>query len=135
MVVRHPQAPLTLLGVNKAGCSGLILMEVPSSASRRGTAGAGKNDLRRGGDLRRFSPTPHQVYGGIDLPARTLDLGLLHQDGEIMLHHTMKTAPEPFRKASTARRKFNFGLSGQRTSSVGPFERFGHGFVEILNKG
>jgi hypothetical protein len=37
--------------------------------------------------------------------------------------------------ASTARRKFNSGLSCQRTASVGPFERFGHGFVERLNKG
>jgi hypothetical protein len=36
---------------------------------------------------------------------------------------------------STARRKFNSGLSCQRTSHVGPFERFGQGFVEILNKG
>jgi hypothetical protein len=38
-------------------------------------------------------------------------------------------------QASTARRKFNSGLSCQRTPHVGPFERFGHGFVEILNKG
>jgi hypothetical protein len=36
---------------------------------------------------------------------------------------------------STARRKFNSGLSCQRTSHVGPLERFGHGFVEILHKG
>ena len=36
---------------------------------------------------------------------------------------------------STAQRKFLSDLSDQRTSRIGPFERFGHGLVEILNKG
>jgi hypothetical protein len=43
--------------------------------------------------------------------------------------------PTIFQETSTARRKFNSGLSCQRTPHVGPFERFGHGFVEILNTG
>jgi hypothetical protein len=62
-------------------------------------AGAGKNDLRRGGDLMRFYTKQHKFYGGIDLHARTMYLCILNQDGEIILHHNMKTAPEPLLKA------------------------------------
>jgi transposase len=47
----------------------------------------------------RFYTTPHQFYCGIDLHARTMDLCVLNQDGEIVLHRNMKTAPEPFLKA------------------------------------
>jgi hypothetical protein len=74
-------------------------MEVPSLAYRGGAAGAEKHDLQRGGDLRRFDTQPHQFSGGIDLHARTMSLCILNQDGEIMLHHQMKTASDSFLKA------------------------------------
>jgi transposase len=47
----------------------------------------------------RFYTRQHKFYGGIDLHARTMYLCILNQDGEIMLHHNMKTAPEPFLQA------------------------------------
>ena len=47
----------------------------------------------------RFYTKQHKFYCGIDLHARTMYLCILNQDGEIMLHHNMKTAPEPFLKA------------------------------------
>jgi hypothetical protein len=53
----------------------------------------------------RFSTQPHQFYGGIDLHARTMSRGIVTQDGAIMLHHTMKTAPGPFLKASAPDRE------------------------------
>jgi hypothetical protein len=48
----------------------------------------------------RFDTKPHQFYCGIDLHARTMYLCILNQAGEIVLHRQMKTAPEPFLKAS-----------------------------------
>jgi len=81
-------------------CSVLILIEVPSSAYRRGTAGAGETSTRyRGGDLRRFYTQQHQFSCGSDLHARTMSLCVLNQDGEIMLHRHMKAAPDTFLKA------------------------------------
>jgi hypothetical protein len=47
----------------------------------------------------RFSTTPHPFYCGIDLPARSLYVCVLSQDGEILLHRHLKAAPEPFLKA------------------------------------
>jgi transposase len=47
----------------------------------------------------RFYTTPHQFYCGIDLHARTMDLCVLNQAGEVLLHRNMKAAPEPFLKA------------------------------------
>jgi transposase len=47
----------------------------------------------------RFYTKQHKFYCGIDLHARTMYLCILNQDGEIVLHHNMKTAPEPFLKA------------------------------------
>jgi transposase len=47
----------------------------------------------------RFYTKQHKFYCGIDLHARTMYLCILNQDGAIMLHHNMKTAPEPFLKA------------------------------------
>ena len=44
----------------------------------------------------RFYTKPHQLYGGIDLHARTRYLWIVNQDGEIVLHHHMQAAPEPF---------------------------------------
>jgi transposase len=80
-------------------CSAVILLEAPSSADRRGTAGVGHTTSRRGGDRRRFDTKPHQFYDGIDLHARTRYLGIFNQDGESGLHHHLKTAPEPFLQA------------------------------------
>jgi hypothetical protein len=66
-----------------------------------------------------FSPiTTNDVVNIIDTTAPRCDLEAI-----------------PPTHTSIARRKFNSGLSCQRTPHVGPFERFGHGFVEILNKG
>src|SRR5919108_5655259 len=81
------------------GCIRLILIEAPSSAYRRGTAGVGHTTFRSGGDLMRFYTKPHKFYCGIDLHARTMSLCILNQDGEIVLHRNMKAAPEPFLKA------------------------------------
>jgi hypothetical protein len=77
----------------------LILIEAPSSADRRGTAGVGHTTYRRGGDLRRFYPQPHQFDGGIDLHARTLYVWGWSQEGAVLFHRHMKAAPEPFLRA------------------------------------
>jgi hypothetical protein len=77
----------------------LILIEAPSSAYRRGTAGVGHTTSRRGGDLMRFYTKPHKFYGGIDFHARSMYLCVLNQEGEILLHQHMKAGPEPFLKA------------------------------------
>jgi hypothetical protein len=82
-----------------AGCVPLILIEAPSSADHRGTAGAGEMRSSRGGDRRRFSTTPHQFYWGIDWHVSTIDLCVLHQHGEMVLHRNMQTAPAPFLQA------------------------------------
>jgi hypothetical protein len=80
------------------GCSALILIEAPSSAYSRGTAGAGKTTSRRGGDLMRFSTQPHHFYCGIDLHARTMYVCLLNRDGEIVVHRNMKASPDALLK-------------------------------------
>ena len=61
--------------------------------------GDGEKLTRRGGDRRRFYTTQHQFSGGIDLHARTMDLCILNQAGEILLPRHMPAAPEPFLKA------------------------------------
>src|SRR5262245_1750899 len=43
--------------------------------------------------------TQHKAYCGIDLPARSMSVCLLRQDGESRLHRTMQTSPELFLKA------------------------------------
>jgi hypothetical protein len=43
--------------------------------------------------MRFYSKQP-RYYGGIDLHARTMDVCLLDQGGEILLHRTMKTSPD-----------------------------------------
>src|SRR5918994_7447842 len=53
----------------------------------------------------RFYTKPHKFYWGIDLHARSIYLCVLNQDGEIMLHHNMKTSPEMFLKAITPYRE------------------------------
>ncbi len=84
------------------GCRPLILIEAPASAYRGGTAGRGRQSLRsRGGALRRFDTTRPKAYGGIELQARSMYVGLLSPDGESLLHRNMKTSPETLRKAIT----------------------------------
>jgi hypothetical protein len=45
----------------------------------------------------RFYTTQHPFSCGIDLPARTLDLCLRDQRGEVLGHRHLQTAPEAFR--------------------------------------
>ena len=47
----------------------------------------------------RFSTNPHPCYCGIDLHARSMYVCIVSHDGEIVLHRTMKAAPDPFLKA------------------------------------
>jgi hypothetical protein len=77
----------------------LILIEAPSSAYHRGTAGVGSTTFRRGGDLRRFYIKQHRFDWGIDLHARSMYVCLLSRDGDILVHRQMHAAPEPFLKA------------------------------------
>jgi transposase len=48
---------------------------------------------------RRFYPNQHPFYCGIALHARSMYVCLLSQEGETLLHRTMKAAPDPFLKA------------------------------------
>ena len=87
----------TLEGV---ACRRLIMIEASPCASPSGMrAGGTSRFTKAGGDLRRCSTNPHQFYGGLDLPARALDVCILSHDGETLLHRHMNAAPEPFRKA------------------------------------
>jgi hypothetical protein len=79
----------------------LILIEAPSSAYRRGTAGVGQTTSRRGGDLRGFYTKPHQFYCGIDLHARSMYVCILDQAGAMLLHQNMKASLEAFLRAMT----------------------------------
>jgi transposase len=47
----------------------------------------------------RFSTKQHPLYCGIDLHARTMDVCLLSQDGEVRLHRHMKASPDAWLKA------------------------------------
>ena len=47
----------------------------------------------------RFSTKQHPFYCGIDLHARTMDVCILDQHGEIRLHRTMPARPETLLKA------------------------------------
>ena len=47
----------------------------------------------------RFYTKQHKADGGRALPARSLSMGILSQDGERLLHRHRKTSPEMFRKA------------------------------------
>jgi len=53
----------------------------------------------------RFSTNPHRFYCGIDLHARSMYVCIVHHDGEMLLHRTMKAAPEPVLKAVTPYRE------------------------------
>jgi hypothetical protein len=54
---------------------------------------------KEAGDLRRFDTNPHPCYCGIDVHARSLYVCSLSHEEEIVLHRTMKAAPEPFLQA------------------------------------
>ena len=54
---------------------------------------------KEGGDLRRFSTHPHQCSWGIALHARRMDVCIVSQEGERLVHRTMNAAPAPFLKA------------------------------------
>jgi transposase len=47
----------------------------------------------------RFYTKQHKAYCGIDLHARSMDMCILSQGGESLLHRTMQTSPEMFLKA------------------------------------
>ena len=46
----------------------------------------------------RFYTKQHQAYCGIDLHARTMYVGILHHDGESLVHHNYTANPETFLK-------------------------------------
>jgi hypothetical protein len=85
--------------VYRVGFRPLILIEAPSAASPRGTAGVGHTTARRGGDLRRVSTTPHQFDGGLDWHARTRDVCILDQQGESALPRHLQASPDALLKA------------------------------------
>ena len=47
----------------------------------------------------RFYTKQHQLYGGIDLHARTMYRCVLNQDGEMLVHRNMPAGPAPLLKA------------------------------------
>jgi hypothetical protein len=53
----------------------------------------------------RFSTKQHPFDGGLALPARTMSLCLLHQEGELLGQRHMPAGPAPFRKAMTPYRE------------------------------
>jgi transposase len=52
-------------------------------------------------DLRRFYAKPHPFYCGIDLHARTTDVCILDQRGEIVVHRHLKASPDALLKVIT----------------------------------
>jgi hypothetical protein len=46
----------------------------------------------------KFSTKQHHYYGGIDLHARTMYLGILNRAGDIVLHRNLTTDPTLFLK-------------------------------------
>src|SRR5262245_7109682 len=90
-------AQRTLEGVS---CSRLILIEAPSSAYLGGMLVVGEWSRRKGGDPMRFYNARHPLYCGIARHARSMDVCILHPDGEIRRHRTMQASPETFLKAS-----------------------------------
>jgi hypothetical protein len=60
---------------------------------------AGNYHSQRGGDLRRLYTKHNPFYCGLDLHARTMDVCLLDQAGETLLHRHRTATPEALRKA------------------------------------
>jgi transposase len=82
------------------GSTALILIEAPSSAYRRGMLVPGKRQHTKEEETSCDS-TPSRtsfMVASTCTPA-PWSLCILNQDGEIVFHHKMKTAPEPFLKA------------------------------------
>jgi hypothetical protein len=77
----------------------LIFIEAPSSAYHRGMLSLGHKHSHEEETSRRFYTTQHPLYCGINLPACPMDVCILRQDVEVVLHRTMPAAPEPFLKA------------------------------------
>src|SRR5215510_4582452 len=46
----------------------------------------------------RFYTKQHPTYGGIDRHARTMDICIVNQAGEILVHHHFTASPETFLK-------------------------------------
>jgi hypothetical protein len=70
-------------------------MEASPSAYPSGMRALGKSRTHaRGGDRRRCDTKPHHLSCGIDLHARSMSVGVVSHDGEIVLHRPMKAAPE-----------------------------------------
>ena len=46
----------------------------------------------------RFYTKQHPFYCGMDLHARTMDVCMLHQEGEIVVHRNMPTSPDALLK-------------------------------------
>src|SRR5438034_8890496 len=81
-----------LLGV---GSTGLILIEAPSSAYRRGMLRVAKTLVTNKEETSmRFYTKQHPFYCGIDLHARTMNVCILDQAGETLLHRNMTATPE-----------------------------------------
>ena len=47
----------------------------------------------------RFYTTPHTFYCGIDLHVAWMSFCVLDADGEVRVHHTIRTNPKAFRQA------------------------------------
>ena len=58
---------------------------------------------------RRFSTTPHPLYGGSALHARMMDGGILDQRGESLVPRHLQTDPAPFLKAMAPSRQGRVG--------------------------
>src|SRR5215468_11376350 len=86
--------------LNAVACMPLILIEAPSSAYPGGmlrvttTLVTNKEETSR-----RFYTTQPPFYCGIDLHARTMDVCVLSQSGDVLVPRHMKTDPETFLKA------------------------------------
>jgi hypothetical protein len=44
----------------------------------------------------RFDTQQHKHYGGIDLPAKAMDVGILDQGGTKRVHKNLPTTPDAF---------------------------------------
>jgi hypothetical protein len=75
--------------------AGVILIEAPSPAEHRGRLRAAKTLVtNKEKTSRRFSTKQHPFSCGIDLQARTMDVCILDQAGEKLLHRNMQATPE-----------------------------------------
>jgi len=86
-----------LLGV---GSTGLILLEAPSSAYHGGMLRVATPLVTHKEETSmRFYTKQPPFSCGLDLHARTIDVGLLDQAGATLLHRNMQATPEALRTA------------------------------------